>query len=69
MTYDRAFLEAVDKANRLGMDIGLARDAFGYSTFLLPRPENRCGHELRCEVIRPGTPLTAAQAALRDGAR
>lgn len=66
MNYDRAFIEAVDKANRIGMDVGIARDAFGYSTFLLPRPENRCGRDLRCEVIRP-TPLTAAQVALRDG--
>lgn len=23
----------------------------GYAVFMLPRPENRTGHELRCEVV------------------
>jgi hypothetical protein len=59
-TYEEAFNEAVEKANRLNMDVGLMRDAFGgWSTFLLPHPKNRFGMELRCQVVTPGTPRTA----------
>jgi hypothetical protein len=58
-TYEEAFNEAVETANRLNMDVGLMRNAFGWSTFLLPRPENRMGAELRCQVVTPGTPRTA----------
>jgi hypothetical protein len=58
-TYAEAFNEAVEMANRLNMDVGLMRNAFGgWSTFLLPRPENRRGSELRCQVVMPGTPRT-----------
>lgn len=28
-----------------------------YSISTLPRPQNRAGHELRCEVVRPSDPL------------
>jgi hypothetical protein len=57
IAYRVAFNEAVAKADRLNADIGIARNIFnGYDTFVLPRPENRRGHELRCEVVRPGTP-------------
>jgi hypothetical protein len=59
-TYETAFNEAVDLADRVNMDVGLAKDAFGgWSLFLLPRPENRRGEELRCQVVTPGTPRTA----------
>lgn len=30
-----------------------------FSHFGLPRAENRSGHELRCEVVRPSDPLPA----------
>lgn len=42
-------------ANELRMDVGLERnDLFKcFRLFLLPRPENRSGHELRCEVVSP----------------
>ena len=61
-TYEEAFNLAVDTANRLQVDVGIAKDDFGgYSYFLLPWPENRVGHELRCQVVRPGTPKTATQ--------
>ena len=68
LSYDEAFVQAVAQADRLNMDVGIERDALngGYRTFLLPRPENRYGYELRCEVVKPRTPLTAAQAAIRD---
>lgn len=59
-TYDDVFNEAIDKANLTGMDVGITRDIFGgWSTFLLPRPENRRGKELRCQVVKPGTPRSA----------
>lgn len=58
--YEEAFNEAVETANRLNMDVGLMRNGFGgWSTFLLPRPENRRGEELRCQVVTPGTPRSA----------
>lgn len=58
--YKNAFNHAVDKANSCNCDVGIqkARE-FGstvYNVFLLPKPENRYGHELTCEVVRPGTP-------------
>ena len=60
MDYCEAFNEAVETADRLGMDVGLMRNAFGgWSIFLLPRPENRRGEELRCQVVTPGTPRSA----------
>jgi hypothetical protein len=56
--YPAAFNKAVDKANQTNCDVGLEFNPyFGeYSTFILPRPEKRCGHELRCQVVRPGEP-------------
>jgi len=51
--YRAARAEAQKRANETGMDIGLERnDLFkSFNTFLLPRRENRSGHELRCEVV------------------
>ena len=54
--YLEARAEAQAKANRLNMDVGLEKVAFpfgGYTHFLLPSPERRYGHELRCEVVEP----------------
>jgi len=51
--YRAARAEAQKRANETGFDIGLERnDLFKtFSTFMLPRRENRTGHELRCEVV------------------
>lgn len=59
--YINAFNQAVDKANRLNMDVGILRNSItrGYDVFLLPRPKNRSGHELRAQVVKPGTPKMA----------
>jgi len=56
--YIEAFNRAVDQANRLQMDVGILRNKLfnTYDVFLLPKPANRSGHELRAEVVRPGTP-------------
>jgi hypothetical protein len=51
VTYDEAKREAQESAGRLGYDYGVAKNAFGYSAFMLPQMRNRYGHELRCEVV------------------
>jgi hypothetical protein len=56
MTYQQAYQEACRKAFGLGQDHGIEKQhaAYGgFSVFMLPRPEHRCGHELRCEVVSP----------------
>jgi hypothetical protein len=49
---------AIDQANASDLDVGIERNPlFGtFQVFFLPRPENRQGHELRCQVVTPGTP-------------
>lgn len=46
---------AQKKANDSGMDFGLEFNSIfkTYNSFMLPRKENRTGHELRCEVVSP----------------
>jgi hypothetical protein len=53
--YREARAEAQRKANEMGMDVGIeANDLFKeWHVFLLPRAENRSGHELRAEVVHP----------------
>jgi hypothetical protein len=42
-------------AKKGGCDFGLEFNSLfkEYNFFRLPLPENRCGHELRCEVVMP----------------
>lgn len=56
-TYQEAVTYARVQATKLGMDHGLERLGASYRVFILPRPENRYGHELRCEVVRPNDPV------------
>ena len=49
--YRVARTEAQRRADQTGFDHGVMRNAFGFSAFMLPRRENRYGHELRCEVV------------------
>lgn len=51
--YVAARAEAQAKANATGLDHGIeANDVFKtWRVFMLPRRENRYGHELRCEVV------------------
>jgi hypothetical protein len=53
--YLAARAEAQQKANELGMDVGLeANDLFKtFSTSLLPSKPHRAGYELRVEVVSP----------------
>lgn len=52
-----AYLAALALANQLGHDVGIWKQIEygqeGYNIRSLPKPENRYGHELRCEVVQP----------------
>ena len=66
MNYIQALSEAIDLANLTNRDAGIERIGKSFAVRLLPTPENRTGFELRCEIVRPGTPHsleTAAHAA------
>jgi hypothetical protein len=56
--YRAARAEAQAKADIAQCDAGIEKnDVFKrFMTFLLPRPENRTGYELRCEVVHPNEP-------------
>lgn len=56
-SYAEAVRHARTQATKLNMDHGLEKLGSTYRVFILPRPENRYGHELRCEVVRPNEPL------------
>ena len=56
-TWKAAHADAQARANEFRRDYGIekARE-YGHTVFRvfgLPRPENRYGHELRCEVVQP----------------
>lgn len=53
--YECAKRDAQARADTTGFDYGIeANDVFKeWVTFMLPRRENRRGHELRCEVVSP----------------
>lgn len=56
-----AHTAAVELARLLKRETGIEKaKEFGkevYRVHSLPKPENRCGFELRCEIVRPGDPL------------
>lgn len=58
--YKTVFNHACERATTLQMEVGIEKQReFGrivYSAKLLPKPENRYGWELQCEVVKPGTP-------------
>lgn len=60
--YHDAYTAACHLARQLNHDVGLEKadnplDGKGFRIFSLPRPENRYGFELRCEVVTPTDPL------------
>ena len=59
--YHAAHTAAVTLARELGREVGLLKareyNREVYQVFTLPRPENRCGFELRAQVVRPADPL------------
>jgi hypothetical protein len=59
--YHVAYEHARVTANELSMSVGIERSKDSYHgrvfhTFLLPKPENRSGLELRAECVDPGSP-------------
>ncbi len=62
--YKDAFNAALDLARAYQRDAGLEKadnplDGKGYRVWSLPKPENRYGHEARCEVVTPDMPRMA----------
>lgn len=59
--YKEAHTAAVLLSRQLGREVGIERgkeySRSGYLVHQLPRPENRQGFELRCEIVRPTDPL------------
>ena len=67
MNYLEALADAIELANLTKREIGIEKlpgVRTAYSTRILPNPENRCGFELHCEIVRPGTPHSEATAAI-----
>lgn len=53
-TYKEAFAHAQKEANASGMSRGIEKPVPPYNEWnviTLPRPQNRFGHELRCQVV------------------
>lgn len=55
--YRDAFNSAVGLARQLGREVGLEKftefNKRGFRVFHLPKPANRQGFELRCQVVTP----------------
>ena len=60
-TWKAAHTAAVELARLLQRETGIEKaKEFGKEVFRvhsLPKPENRCGFELRVEIVRPSDPL------------
>lgn len=57
-----AHTAAAQLARLLGRETGIEKAVeFGKTVYLvhsLPKPQNRCGFELRCETVRPSDPIS-----------
>ena len=71
--YGDALNAAIDLANQLGREVGISKTQEygreGYGVHHLPRPENRCGFELRAEVVAPGTPKSRPKGVYGEWCR
>jgi hypothetical protein len=60
MTYEAAYEYAREKSTLTRHPYGIERNRYvagGFTTFMLPiRPDQRFGHELRCQVVEPDSP-------------
>lgn len=70
MTYAEAYDYAREQANLTKHPYGIERNRYvagGFTTFMLPiDPAKRFGHELRCEVVEPGSPRIERKARATD---
>lgn len=64
-TYEQAFDHAVEQSNKIGVAHGIEKPTLyqKWTVKMLPRKENRCGWELRCEAVEPGTPKRAVSTS------
>ena len=72
--YEDAFNAAVRMARLLRREVGLEKgdnplDGKGFRVFSLPKPANRCGHELRCQIVRPDEPYMGDVGAIVEKLR
>ena len=51
--HEDAYKAAVKKAKAANIDVGIEKSDGGYIIRYLPKPENRYGWDLRCEVVTP----------------
>lgn len=68
--YHEAHAYAIKLARDLGREMGLEKASSlyygkdpGFNVIHLPKPENRFGHELRCQVVSPNDPLSDRDVA------
>ncbi len=58
--WKEAHSAAVELARKLNRDVGILKakeySSTVFQVFSLPKPENRYGFELRCEVVHPTDP-------------
>jgi len=54
-TWQEARAYAEEQARKIGVAYGIEKPAayMGWTVKMLPRRENRCGWELRCEAVEP----------------
>lgn len=68
-TWEEAHGCAIEEARACGREVGIekAREYTRtvYRVHRLPRPENRTGFELRCEIVRPTDPHLAQNVGRR----
>jgi hypothetical protein len=59
-TYEEAHKAAVELARLLKRETGILKtkeyNRTVFNVYHLPKPENRYGFELRCEIVRPTDP-------------
>ena len=51
--YEEARAVAQEQANNMQLSFGIEKLNGKWRVFMLPKPENRQGFELRCEVVDP----------------
>jgi hypothetical protein len=60
-TWKEAHTAAIKLARLLGRETGiLGTKEFGkegFNVYSLPQAKNRCGADLRCEIVSPGDPI------------
>jgi hypothetical protein len=71
--YQDAHAYAIYLARQLDREVGIEKGSKlyyrgdgGFDVIHLPKPENRYGHELRCQVVTPHDPLSTIDIAVLE---